>query len=129
MEELNMKKEAFIVKNAPAAIGPYSHAVKAGNLLFVSGQLPLKDGALLTDIPEATRACLTNLKNMLEEIGTSMDNVVKTVVFLTDMADFAAMNEVYAEFFKENCPARSAVAVAALPKGAKLEIEAIVMVD
>ena len=89
-----MKKEAFIVKNAPAAIGPYSHAVKAGNLLFVSGQLPLKDGALLTDIPEATRACLTNLKNMLEEIGTSMDNVVKTVVFLTDMADFAAMNEV-----------------------------------
>ncbi len=124
-----MKKEAFIVKNAPAAIGPYSHAVKAGNLLFVSGQLPLKDGALLTDIPEATRACLTNLKNMLEEIGTSMDNVVKTVVFLTDMADFAAMNEVYAEFFKENCPARSAVAVAALPKGAKLEIEAIVMVD
>lgn len=124
-----MKKEAFIVKNAPAAIGPYSHAVKAGNLLFVSGQLPLKDGVLLTDIPEATRACLTNLKNMLEEIGTSMDNVVKTVVFLTDMADFAAMNEVYAEFFKENCPARSAVAVAALPKGAKLEIEAIVMVD
>ena len=124
-----MKKEAFIVKNAPAAIGPYSHAVKAGNLLFVSGQLPLKDGALLTDIPEATRACLTNLKNMLEEIGTSMDNVVKTVVFLTDMADFAAMNEVYAEFFKENCPARSAVAVAALPKGAKLESEAIVMVD
>ncbi|MFB0919032.1 MAG: Rid family detoxifying hydrolase [Clostridiaceae bacterium] len=124
-----MKKEAIIAKNAPAAIGPYSHCNKAGNLIFVSGQLPLKDGELMTDIKEATRACLDNLKAILEEAGSSMDNVVKTLVFLTDMANFADMNGVYAEYFKENCPARSAIAVAGLPKGAILEIEAVAVVD
>lgn len=120
-----MKKEAFIAKNAPSAIGPYSHANIAGDLIFVSGQLPLKNGELQTDIKEATRACLENLKNILEEAGSDLDHVVKTLVFLSNMSDFAAMNEVYGEYFTSNCPARSAIAVKELPKNAIVEIEAV----
>lgn len=114
--------------NAPAAIGPYSQAVQAGSLLFVSGQLPLDPatGAFAgTDIASQTRQSLTNVRSILEAAGYSCADVVKTTVLLADMADFAAMNAVYAEFFPENCPARAAFAVKDLPKGALVEIEAV----
>lgn len=114
--------------NAPAAIGPYSQAVKTGNLVFVSGQLPIDPatGAFAgDDIASQTRRSLTNVKAILEAAGYSCADVVKTTVLLADIADFAAMNAVYAEFFTENCPARAAFAVKDLPKGALVEIEAI----
>ena len=119
---------AISTTNAPAAIGPYSQAIKVGELVFVSGQLPIDPatGAFAEgSIKELTRQSLTNMKAILEEAGTSMANVVKTTVFLADMNDFAAMNEVYAEFFAAPFPARSAVAVKTLPKGALVEIECI----
>ena len=115
-------------ENAPAAIGPYSQAVQAGNLLFVSGQIPIDPatGAFAgEDIVTQTRQSLTNLRAIVEEAGYSLSDVVKVTVLMADMADFAAMNGVYAEFFKENCPARAAFAVKELPRGAKVEIEAI----
>ena len=114
--------------NAPAAIGPYSQAVKTGNLIFVSGQLPIDPatGAFAgNDIASQTRQSLTNIKAILEEAGYAMSDVVKTTVLLSEIADFAAMNAVYAEFFTGNCPARAAFAVKDLPKGALVEIEAI----
>ena len=119
---------AISTTNAPAAIGPYSQAISVGELVFVSGQLPIDPatGAFAVGgIKELTRQSLTNMKAILEEAGTSMANVVKTTVFLADMNDFAAMNEVYAEFFAAPFPARSAVAVKTLPKGALVEIECI----
>ena len=119
---------AISTTNAPAAIGPYSQAIKVGELVFVSGQLPIDPatGAFAEGgIKELTRQSLTNMKAILEEAGTSMANVVKTTVSLADMNDFAAMNEVYAEFFAAPFPARSAVAVKTLPKGALVEIECI----
>ncbi|MFW5547026.1 MAG: RidA family protein [Bacteroidales bacterium] len=119
---------AISTTNAPAAIGPYSQAIKVGELVFVSGQLPIDPatGAFAEGgIKELTRQSLTNMKAILEEAGTSMANVVKTTVFLADMNDFAAMNEVYAEFFAAPFPARSAVAIKTLPKGALVEIECI----
>ena len=119
---------AISTTNAPAAIGPYSQAIKVGELVFVSGQLPIDPatGAFAEGgIKELTRQSLTNMKAILEEAGTSMANVVKTTVFLANMNDFAAMNEVYAEFFAAPFPARSAVAVKTLPKGALVEIECI----
>ena len=119
---------AISTTNAPAAIGPYSQAIKVSGLVFVSGQLPIDPatGAFAEGgIKELTRQSLTNMKAILEEAGTSMANVVKTTVFLADMNDFAAMNEVYAEFFAAPFPARSAVAVKTLPKGALVEIECI----
>ena len=119
---------AISTTKAPAAIGPYSQAIKVGELVFVSGQLPIDPatGAFAEGgIKELTRQSLTNMKAILEEAGTSMVNVVKTTVFLADMNDFAAMNEVYAEFFAAPFPARSAVAVKTLPKGALVEIECI----
>ena len=115
-------------EKAPAAIGPYSQAVKAGNLLFVSGQIPIDPatGAFAgEDITAQTRQSLTNVQAILEEAGYSLSDVVKATVLLADMADFAAMNAVYAEFFTENCPARAAFAVKDLPKGANVEIEVI----
>lgn len=119
---------AISTTKAPAAIGPYSQAIKVGGLVFVSGQLPINPatGAFAEGgIKELTRQSLTNMKAILEEAGTSIANVVKTTVFLADMNDFAAMNEVYAEFFAAPFPARSAVAVKTLPKGALVEIECI----
>ena len=113
---------------APAAIGPYSQGVKVGNLLFTSGQIPLDPatGAFPEGIQAQARQSLTNVKAILAEAGVSMDQVIKTTVFLKDMNDFAAMNEVYATFFTEgNYPARSAVEVARLPKDVLVEIEAI----
>ncbi len=119
---------AISTTKAPAAIGPYSQAIKVGGLVFVSGQLPIDPatGAFAEGgIKELTRQSLTNMKAILEEAGASMANVVKTTVFLANMNDFAAMNEVYAEFFAAPFPARSAVAVKTLPKGALVEIECI----
>lgn len=113
---------------APAAIGPYSQAIQAGNFVYTSGQLPIdpSTGAFPEGgIKQQTRQSLTNIKSILEEAGLTMGNVVKTTVFLADMSDFADMNGVYAEFFGEPFPARSAVAVKTLPKNALVEIEAI----
>lgn len=115
--------------NAPVAIGPYSQAISSGaGLVFVSGQLPIDPatGAFPEGgVKEQTRQSLTNAASILEAAGLSLKNVVKTTVFLADMADFAAMNEVYAQFFSAPFPARSAVAVKTLPKGALVEIECI----
>ncbi|MBR1972540.1 MAG: RidA family protein [Oscillospiraceae bacterium] len=114
--------------NAPAAIGPYSQAVQAGNMLFVSGQIPIDPatGAFAgEDIVTQTRQSLTNIQNILAAAGYTMNDVVKTTVLLADIADFGAMNEVYAQFFVENKPARAAFAVKDLPRGALVEIEAI----
>lgn len=115
-------------EKAPAAIGPYSQAVQAGSMLFVSGQLPIDPatGAFAgPDIASQTRQSLTNIQSILEAAGYTCADVVKTTVLLADIADFAAMNAVYAEFFTENCPARAAFAVKDLPKGALVEIEAV----
>ena len=115
-------------KKAPAAIGPYSQAIQVGNLVYTSGQIPIDPatGAFAEGgIKEQTRQSLTNVKAILNEAGLDLSNVVKTTVFLADMNDFADMNAVYAEFFSEPYPARSAVAVKTLPKGALVEIEVV----
>lgn len=120
-------KKSVTSNQAPAAIGPYSQAIDAGALVFVSGQLPIDPatGSMPEDVSEQAKQSLTNAKAVLEAAGLSLDNVVKTTVFLADMADFAAMNAVYETFFTSPFPARSAVAVKTLPKGAKVEIEVI----
>ena len=121
-------KQVISTKKAPAAIGPYSQAIQVGNLVYTSGQIPIDPvtGAFVEDgIKEQTRQSLTNVKAILEEAGLSMSNVVKTTVFMADMNDFADMNSIYSEFFAEPYPARSAVAVKTLPKGALVEIEVI----
>lgn len=110
---------------APAAVGPYSQAITNGKAVFLSGQLPIRDGVLETEIKQATRNCIENAKAILEEAGLTLSSVMKTTVFLRDIADFAAMNEVYGEYFSEHKPARSAFQVAALPLGAVVEIEFI----
>lgn len=124
-------KKILSTEKAPAAIGPYSQGVDTGNLLFLSGQLPIcpETGAFAAaDVEGQTRQSLTNVKSILEASGCTMDDVVKTTVFLKNMADFTKMNGVYAEFFSEgNYPARSAVQVAALPKDALVEIEVIAL--
>lgn len=126
-----MNKTIINTDKAPAALGPYSQGVKVGNLLYTSGQLPInQDGELVCDdIRKATAVCLDNIKAILNEAGTSMDKVVKTLVFIKDMNDFAALNEVYATYFTENPPARSCVQPARLPKDALVEIEVIAMVE
>ncbi|MBK6798693.1 MAG: RidA family protein [Acidobacteria bacterium] len=115
---------------APKAIGPYSQAIKAGGLVFTSGQIPLDPSTMKVvegDIQKQTELVLNNLKAVLEAAGTSIDRVVKTTVFLADMNDFAAMNEVYASFFSSNKPARSTVQAARLPRDVSVEIEAIAL--
>ena len=119
---------AIHTDNAPAAIGPYSQAIKAGNTIYVSGQLPIDPatGAFAgADIAAQTRQSLNNIKAILAEAGADMSNVVKTTVLLADIADFAAMNAVYAEFFTAPFPARAAFQAAALPKNALVEIECV----
>ncbi len=114
--------------HSPAAVGPYNHAVRIGDLLFSAGQIPLNpaDGTLVTgDIKAQTERVLQNVKAILDDQGLTFSNVVKSTVFMTNLADFAGMNEVYAKYFTENFPARSTVQVAALPKGANVEIEII----
>ncbi len=117
--------------NAPAAIGPYSQALRTGNMMFVSGQIPVDPATgLMADTIEAQAAqSLTNLKNILAAEGLSMKNVIKTTVFLADLNDFAKVNAVYETFFEAPYPARSCVQVAAIPKGAGVEIECIAVVD
>ena len=112
---------------APAAIGPYSAGICVGNFVYTAGQIPLnpETGLMAETIEEQTRQSLSSVKAILEAAGTDLAHVIKTTVFLQNMEDFAAMNGVYAEFFTENCPARSAVEVARLPKNALVEIEAV----
>jgi 2-iminobutanoate/2-iminopropanoate deaminase len=122
------QKQTVTATNAPKAIGPYSVATRLGDLVFTAGQLGMDhvSGDLVVGGIEAeTRQALTNLKNVLEAAGSSLNHVLNTTVFLRDINDFAAMNGVYAEFFTQNFPARSAVQVAALPKGGAVEIEAV----
>ena len=122
---------AISTEKAPAAIGPYSQAVQAGNTVYVSGQLPSDPatGAFAgEDIRAQTRQSLTNIRSILEAVGADMSKVVKTTVLLKNIADFAAMNEVYAEFFAAPYPARAAFQVAALPKDALVEIECVAVI-
>ena len=122
-----MKKEAVLTHDAPQPIGPYSQAVRSGDFLFLSGQIPLDPatGNLVAgDIAAQTRRVLDNLVAVLEAAGASMDDVVKTTIFLADMDDFGAMNEVYGAYFSGVAPARAAVQAARLPKDARIEIEA-----
>ena len=124
--------QAVATKNAPAAIGPYSQGIKAGKTIYVSGQIPIDPATgefAGQDIETQTRQSLTNIKNILKEAGADMSDVVKTTVLLKDIADFAAMNKVYAEFFTEPYPARAAFQVVAIPKGALVEIEAVAVTD
>ena len=123
-----MSKKAINTEKAPKAIGPYSQAIQVGNLVYTSGQLPINPttGAFPEGgIKEQTRQSLRNIQAILEEAGLTMSNVVKTTVFLADMNDFADMNAIYAEFFTQPYPARSAVAVKTLPKNALVEIEVV----
>ena len=124
-------KAEIKTKEAPTAIGPYSQAVKWDKLVFVSGQIALNSGAAIVegDIKEQTQAVLTNLGNILKAVGCSLDSVLKTTVFLADINDFDAMNEVYGTFFNKVRPARSAFEVSKLPKRARVEIEAIAALE
>ena len=127
-----MNKKIINTESAPAAIGPYSQSVLAGNILFISGQLPInpETGKFAgNDIKSQTEQSLKNIENILKKIGCNMDSVVKTTVLLNDMGDFAKMNEVYAKFFTKDYPARAAYEVARLPKDALVEIEAVAVVD
>lgn len=124
-----MDKTVIATPDAPAAIGPYSQGIAGNGLVFVSGRLPVdpKTGAMPETIEAQARQSLTNLKAIIEASGSSLDKVVKTTCFLADIADFAAFNAVYAEFFPKDAPARSCFQVAAIPKNAKLEVEAIAL--
>jgi 2-iminobutanoate/2-iminopropanoate deaminase len=127
-----MKRIVITSEKAPKAIGPYSVAIRSGDLIFASGQLGLDPatGSLVPGGIEAeTRQALTNLKHVLEASGSGLERVVKTTVFLKDMADFPKMNQVYGEFFANNPPARSTIQAAALPKGGNIEIELIAILD
>ena len=120
--------KAIHTDNAPKALGPYSQAIEAGNMVFASGQVPIDpatDQFVPGGIKEQTRQALTNARNILAEAGIDLAHVVKTTVFLSDMDNFAAMNEVYAQFFEQPYPARSAVAVKTLPRGALVEVVCI----
>jgi 2-iminobutanoate/2-iminopropanoate deaminase len=121
-------KKIISTNEAPAAIGPYSQAVRSGSLLFCSGQIPLdpKAGKIVSgDITAQTRRVLDNIAAVLRAEGLNFDHVVKTTIFLTNLGDFQAVNEIYGSYFKQNPPARSTVQVSALPKGANVEIEVI----
>lgn len=122
-----MANTVIVANNAPAAVGPYSHAVKAGNTLYTSGQLGLDpvSGALADGVEAQAETALRNLGAVLAAGGMDFADVVKTTVFLADMGDFVAINAIYAKYFQGECPARSCVQVAALPKGALFEVEAV----
>jgi 2-iminobutanoate/2-iminopropanoate deaminase len=123
-----MKKKVVQTEKAPKAIGPYSQAICTDSMVYTAGQIALDPATMelvAGGVEEQTRQVLTNLRNVLETAGSSLDHVVKTTVFLQDMADFPKMNAIYAEYFSENPPARSTIAVAALPKGGLVEIEAV----
>jgi len=120
-----MSREAVKTDKAPEAIGPYSQGISSGPLVFVSGQIALVDGEVKGNIAEQTERALKGLEAILEASGLSLKNVVKTTVYMTDLSEFPRMNEVYARFFEQPFPARAAVGVSALPKGASVEIEAV----
>jgi len=125
-----MSKETLSTDRAPAAVGPYSQAVRAGGLIFLSGQLPLDPGSGRLEtggISGQTEMVLTAVRNILEEAGSGLEKVVKVTVFMTDLGGFAELNEVFARFFPADPPARSAVEVAALPKGAGIEVDVIAL--
>ena len=125
-------KKIISTKEAPAAVGPYSQAVRVGSTIYCAGQIPLdpKSGQIVPgDIGAQTRRVLENITAVLKAERLSFQNIVKTTIFLTDLADFQTVNEIYAPYFKQAPPARSTVQVPALPKGARIEIEAIAMVD
>jgi 2-iminobutanoate/2-iminopropanoate deaminase len=126
-----MKKQVVVADNAPKAIGPYSAGIKVGDFVYTAGQLgidPLSGSFIEGGIEAETRQALQNLQAVLIAAGSSLENVVKTTVFLRDMNDFTAMNGIYAEFFTANFPARSAVQVARLPKDGAVEIEAVAVI-
>lgn len=126
-----MKKVIISTEEAPSAIGPYSQAVKAGHFLFVSGQLPInpETGDLVGgSIKEKTGMVIENIKVILEKAGADLDSVVKTTIYLTDMSDFSAVNSIYTRYFGNSLPARSTMQVAALPKGAEIEMEVVALV-
>ena len=125
-----MVKQVVLTPNAPSPVGPYSQAIRAGSLIFVSGQIPIapKTGAMPEGIAEQTRVVLRNVQAVLEAAGASLADVVKTTVYMKDLGEFAAMNQVYAEFFTDKPPARATVEVARLPKDARVEIEAIAVI-
>jgi len=120
-------KKAISIDRAPKAIGPYSQAILAGDFVFISGQIPIdpNTGEIREGIKDATTQIIKNISAILEELGLTLDSVVKTTVFLTNMEDFKEFNEVYGTFFKKDPPARSTVAVKELPRGVRIEIEAI----
>ena len=123
-----MKREAFSVPGAPKPIAPYSPAIKAAGLVFASGQLPVdRSGVIPEGITAQTRQCLENMKAVLAAAGTGLESVLKCTVFITNMDDFGKMNEVYAQYFPDTPPARSAVEVSRLARGALVEIEAIAL--
>jgi len=125
-------KKIISTSEAPAAVGPYSQAVRIGSTVYCAGQIPLdpKSGQIVSkDISEQTRRVLDNISAILKAEGLSFENIVKTTIFLTDLADFQTVNEIYASYFKQAPPARSTVQVAALPKGARIEIEAIAVTE
>ncbi|MTI85866.1 MAG: RidA family protein [Firmicutes bacterium] len=127
-----MEKTLLKTDKAPEAIGPYSQAVKVGNLMFISGQLPLNpiDGKIVDGgVQEQTKQCVTNLKAICEAAGATLGDVVKTTIFVTDMTQFAKVNETYGEFFETDAPARACVEVSCLPKDALIEIEAVVYIN
>ena len=127
-----MKKEIISTENAPQAIGPYSQAVKAGNLMFISGQIPLdpKTGDLVSEsIEDQAKQVLDNVKSICEASGNSLDDIVKISIFLTDLNNFSVVNDVMKEYFSEPYPARATVEVSGLPLGVNVEIEAIVLIN
>ncbi|MBL8051168.1 MAG: RidA family protein [Anaerolineales bacterium] len=126
-----MKKKVIHTEKAPKAIGPYSQAIRTDSMVYTAGQIGLDPTSMEIvsgGVEAQTRQALTNLKNVLEAAGSSLEHVVKTLVFLQDMADFPKMNAIYTEYFPENPPARSTVQVAALPKGGLVEIEAVALI-
>ena len=120
-------KKVISTTNAPAAIGPYSQAIEANGFVFASGQIPVNPatGEIPAGIEAQAEQVMTNMKNLLEAAGTSMENVVKTTVFIKSMDDFATINGIYSKYFEKDCPARSCVEVSALPKGGVVEMELI----
>jgi 2-iminobutanoate/2-iminopropanoate deaminase len=120
-------KKAYVTENAPKPVGPYSQVIQAGGFLFLAGQIPLTPEGKMNegDLAAQTRQVMSNLNEVLHKAGVSFEHVVKTTIFLADLADFEAVNEIYAEYFKQPYPARSTVQAARLPKGARLEIDAI----
>ncbi|HLD74309.1 MAG TPA: Rid family detoxifying hydrolase [Bdellovibrionota bacterium] len=128
-----MDKKQIKTDKAPAAVGPYSQAIQTGNLLFISGQIPIdvsKNGEIFKgDIKIQTKIVMENIKALLESQKLTLKNIVKVSIFLTDMKDFASVNEVYGSYFKEDPPARACVAVSELPKGVNVEVEAVAVIN